>query len=68
MILYIKNLLLPSVDNIMSTFTKTITALEAKSDASDEVAKLHYAKADAASLEATRAAQLAVKLKSAFSI
>lgn len=66
--LYIKNLLLPSVDSIMSTFTKTIDALEVKAETSSDLASSYRAQARTAQEEADRSAQLALKLKSAFTI
>ena len=35
---YLQNLLLPSADSIMSSFTRAITALNAKADASSKLA------------------------------
>lgn len=65
---FLKNLLLPNVDSIMSTFTKTIKALEAKSEMSAQLGTEYRIKANDAFEESDRAHKLAVKLKSAFTI
>ena len=65
---YIRNKLLPSVDTIMSTFTKTIRALEVKADVSSEMASALRERSQLAQEEADRATLLAEKLKSAFLI
>ena len=65
---WLRNKLLPNVDTIMSTFTKTIRALEAKASVSSELASAYREKATDAKEEADRATLLADKLKSTFSI
>lgn len=65
---YIRNLLLPGADSIMSSFTKAISALESKADASSELASQYRLKGAAAQAEADRASKIAIKLKSAFTI
>ena len=66
--LYLKNLLLPGSDSIMSSFTKAISALEAKASASTALSISYRSKAFDAEVEATRSGRLAKKLREAFTI
>jgi len=68
MLLRLKNLLLPSVDSILSTFTKTVVALEAKGRVSSELASDYRMKAYDAQEEADRAVKLARKLSDLFEV
>lgn len=65
---YLQNLLLPSADSIMSSFTRAVTALKAKADASSKLANQYAVKEAAASIEAERCTALAAKLSDAFTV